>query len=124
METALRFLTAAALMLSAQAFAQTPPPGVYMTMGSQLIGILTDGSYCMVVQNDVKNGDWQETPDGLQLDDGKTVIADNGSGGYTVTFGGYPTLDKSGLYLDSLLPQQDFIEGIVTATPEDKTDLE
>ena len=56
MKTVLRFLTAAALMLSAQAFAQTPPPGVYMTMGSQLIGILTDGSYCMVVQNDVKNG--------------------------------------------------------------------
>jgi len=56
MKTALRFLTATALMLSAQAFAQTPPPGVYMTMGSQLIGILTDGSYCMVVQNDVKNG--------------------------------------------------------------------
>ena len=49
MKTALRFLTAATLMLSAQAFAQTPPPGVYMTMGSQLIGILTDGSYCMVV---------------------------------------------------------------------------
>ena len=65
MKTTLRFLTAAtALMLSAQAFAQTPPPGVYMTMGSQLIGILTDGSYCMVVQNDVKNGGWQETPDG------------------------------------------------------------
>jgi len=70
-------------MLSAQAFAQTPPPGVYMTMGSQLIGILTDGSYCMVVQNDVKNGGWQETPNSLQLDDGKTVIADNGSGGNT-----------------------------------------
>ena len=84
MKTALRFLTAAALMLSAQAFAQTPPPGVYMTMGSQLIGILTDGSYCMVVQNDIKNGGWQETPNGLQLDDGKTVIADKGNGGYTI----------------------------------------
>lgn len=94
MKTALRFLTAAALMLSAQAFAQTPPPGVYMTMGSQLIGILTDGSYCMVVQNDVKNGGWQETPNGLQLDDGKTVIADNGSGGYTIN--GKPAMLMNG----------------------------
>ena len=51
-------------------------------------------------------------------------VRGNGNGGYSVTFSGYPTLDKSGLYLDSLLPQQDFIEGIVTATPEDKTDLE
>ena len=51
-------------------------------------------------------------------------VRGNGNGGYTVTFSGYPTLDKSGLYLDSLLPQPDFIEGIVTATPEDKTDLE
>ncbi len=94
MKTALRFLTAAALMLSAQAFAQTPPPGVYMTMGSQLIGILTDGSYCMVVQNDIKNGGWQETPNGLQLDDGKTVIADNGSGGYTIN--GKPAMLMNG----------------------------
>ena len=51
-------------------------------------------------------------------------VRGNGNGGYSVTFSGYPTLDKSGLYLDSLLPQPDFIEGIVTATPEDKTDLE
>lgn len=85
MKTALRFLTAATLMLSAQAFAQTPPPGVYMTMGSQLIGILTDG---------VKNGGWQETPNGLQLDDGKTVIADNGSGGYTIN--GKPAMLMNG----------------------------
>ena len=76
MKTALRFLTAAALMLSAQAFAQTPPPGVYMTMGSQLIGILTDGSYCMVVQNDVKNGSGGYTINGkpaMLMNGGNTV---------------------------------------------------
>ena len=55
---------------------------------------------------------------------GQAKVRGNGNGGYAVTFSGYPTLDKSGLYLDSLLPQPDFIEGIVTATPEDKTDLE
>ena len=55
---------------------------------------------------------------------GDPYVPTSGNGGYSVTFSGYPTLDKSGLYLDSLLPQPDFIEGIVTATPEDKTDLE
>ncbi|EET44407.1 hypothetical protein NEISICOT_01878 [Neisseria sicca ATCC 29256] len=60
MKTSLQLLTAAALMLSTQAFAKTPPPGVYMTMDSQLVGILANGSYCMAVQNEVKNGRWQK----------------------------------------------------------------
>ncbi|MFC2306457.1 MAG: hypothetical protein ACFNKE_05150, partial [Neisseria elongata] len=64
----------------------------------------------------------EDETDGFQI-----LVRDTQPGvgrGYSVTFSGYPTLDKSGLYLDSLLPQPDFIEGIVTATPEDKTDLE
>jgi len=31
------------------------------------------------VQNEVKNGRWQKTPNSLKLDDNKTVISDNGS---------------------------------------------
>lgn len=84
MKNTLQLLTAAALMLSTQAFAKTPPPGVYMTMDSQLIGILANGSYCMVVQNEVKNGRWQKTPNSLKLDDNKTVISDDGSDGYAL----------------------------------------
>ena len=84
MKNTLQLLTAAALMLSTQAFAKTPPPGVYMTMDSQLVGILANGSYCMAVQNEVKNGRWQKTPNSLKLDDNKTVISDDGSGGYAL----------------------------------------
>jgi hypothetical protein len=84
MKIALRLLTAATLMLSAPAFAKTPPPGVYMTMDSQMIGILNNGKYCMALNNEVKNGSWQKTPNSLQLDDNKTVITDNGSEGYTI----------------------------------------
>ena len=44
-------------------------------------------------------------------------------GGYTMAFSDYPTLDKNGLNLDSLLPQLDFTGG-AAASPEEKTDLE
>ena len=84
MKNTLQLLTAAALILPTQAFAKTPPPGVYMTMDSQLVGILANGSYCMAVQNEIKNGRWQKTPNSLKLDDNKTVISDNGSDGYTL----------------------------------------
>lgn len=84
MKNTLQLLTAATLILSTQAFAKTPPPGVYMTMDSQLIGILNNGKYCMALNNEVKNGSWQKTPDSLQLDDNKTVITDNGSEGYAI----------------------------------------
>mgnify|MGYP000230196743 FL=1 len=94
MKNTLQLLTAATLMLSTQAFAKTPPPGVYMTMDSQLVGILANGSYCMVVQNEVKNGSWQKTPNSLKLDDNKTVISDNGSGGYALN--GEPVMLMNG----------------------------
>ena len=94
MKNTLQLLTAATLMLSTQAFAKTPPPGVYMTMDSQLVGILANGSYCMVVQNEVKNGSWQKTPNSLRLDDNKTVISDNGSGGYALN--GEPVMLMNG----------------------------
>ena len=94
MKTSLQLLTAAALMLSTQAFAKTPPPGVYMTMDSQLVGILANGSYCMAVQNEVKNGRWQKTPNSLKLDDNKTVISDDGSGGYALN--GEPVMLMNG----------------------------
>ena len=94
MKTSLQLLTAAALMLSTQAFAKTPPPGVYMTMDSQFVGILANGSYCMAVQNEVKNGRWQKTPNSLKLDDNKTVISDNGSGGYVLN--GEPVMLMNG----------------------------
>ncbi|MBF1291482.1 MAG: hypothetical protein HXM81_05445 [Neisseria sicca] len=94
MKNTLQLLTAAALMLSTQAFAKTPPPGVYMTMDSQLVGILANGSYCMAVQNEVKNGRWQKTPNSLKLDDSKTVISDDGSGGYALN--GEPVMLMNG----------------------------
>ena len=81
-------------MLSTQAFAKTPPRGVYMTMDSQLVGILANGSYCMAVQNEVKNGHWQKTPNSLKLDDNKTVISDDGSGGYALN--GEPVMLMNG----------------------------
>jgi hypothetical protein len=84
MKITFQLLTATTLILSTQAFAKTPPPGVYMTMDSQLVGILANGSYCMAVQNEVKNGRWQKTPNSLKLDDNKTVISDDGSGGYAL----------------------------------------
>ena len=94
MKIALRLLTTTALMLSAPAFAKTPPPGVYMTMDSQMIGILNNGKYCMALNNEVKNGSWQKTPDSLQLDDNKTVITDNGSEGYALN--GEPVMLMNG----------------------------
>ena len=94
MKNTLQLLTAAALMLSTHAFAKTPPPGVYMTMDSQLVGILANGSYCMVVQNEVKNGRWQKTPNSLKLDDNKTVISDEGSDGYALN--GEPVMLMNG----------------------------
>ena len=94
MKNTLQLLTATALMLSTQAFAKTPPPGVYMTMDSQLVGILANGNYCMAVQNEVKNGRWQKTPNSLKLDDNKTVISDNGSGGYALN--GEPVMLMNG----------------------------
>lgn len=94
MKIALRLLTTAALMLSTQVFAKTPPPGVYMTMDSQMIGILNNGKYCMALNNEVKNGSWQKTPDSLQLDDNKTVITDNGSEGYALN--GEPVMLMNG----------------------------
>ncbi|WP_049222682.1 hypothetical protein [Neisseria sicca] len=94
MKITFQLLTAATLILSTQAFAKTPPPGVYMTMDSQLVGILANGSYCMVVQNEVKNGRWQKTPNSLKLDDNKTVISDDGSGGYALN--GEPVMLTNG----------------------------
>ena len=94
MKNTLQLLTATALMLSTQVFAKTPPPGVYMTMDSQLVGILANGSYCMVVQNEVKNGRWQKTPNSLKLDDNKTVISDEGSDGYALN--GEPVMLMNG----------------------------
>ena len=94
MKNTLQLLTAAALILPTQAFAKTPPPGVYMTMDSQLVGILANGSYCMAVQNEVKNGRWQKTPNSLKLDNNKTVISDDGSGGYALN--GEPVMLMNG----------------------------
>ena len=46
-------------------------------------------------------------------------------GGYSVTFSGYPTLDRSTLALDTLLPPpMPFGDGVVVPTPDDSSDLE
>ena len=94
MKTSLQLLTAAGSDVVDTGICQTPPPGVYMTMDSQLVGILANGSYCMVVQNEVKNGRWQKTPNSLKLDDNKTVISDEGSDGYALN--GEPVMLMNG----------------------------